>query len=71
MILPDNDFIPTRAINDNNGFTFSAILVLYLTTVLNYTEDDSTIIFHCFIFLSYFMPLIGAILADSYWGKFK
>ncbi|VVC33646.1 Proton-dependent oligopeptide transporter family,Major facilitator superfamily domain [Cinara cedri] len=47
------------------------VLVLYLTSVLNFSEDDSTVIFHCFIFLSYFMPLIGAILADSYWGKFK
>jgi len=28
-------------------------------------------IYHGFIFLSYFMPLFGAILADSYWGKFK
>lgn len=48
-----------------------AILVLYLTSILNYSDDDSTMIYHGFIFLSYFMPLFGAILADSYWGKFK
>ncbi|XP_060881266.1 peptide transporter family 2-like isoform X2 [Metopolophium dirhodum] len=47
------------------------ILVLYLSTILNYTDDESTMIYHGFIFLSYFMPLFGAILADSYWGKFK
>ncbi|XP_001946557.2 peptide transporter family 1 [Acyrthosiphon pisum] len=47
------------------------ILVLYLSTILNYTDDESTMIYHSFIFLSYFMPLFGAILADSYWGKFK
>ncbi|CAI6368024.1 unnamed protein product [Macrosiphum euphorbiae] len=47
------------------------ILVLYLSTILNYTDDKSTMIYHGFIFLSYFMPLFGAILADSYWGKFK
>jgi len=52
-------------------FLFSAILVLYLTLVLNYTDDVSTMIYHGFIFLSYLMPLFGAILADSYWGKFK
>lgn len=50
---------------------FSAVLVLYLTTVLKFDGDDSTIIYHGFVFLAYFMPLPGAILADSYWGKFK
>lgn len=49
----------------------SAVLVLYLTSVLNYTDDESTMIYHGFVFLSYFMPLFGAILADSYWGKYK
>eukprot|EP00102_Acyrthosiphon_pisum_P018742 XP_016655952.1 PREDICTED: peptide transporter family 2-like isoform X1 [Acyrthosiphon pisum] len=47
------------------------VLVLYLTTILKFNGDDSTIIYHSFVFLAYFMPLPGAILADSYWGKFK
>ncbi|CAH1716129.1 peptide transporter family 1-like [Aphis gossypii] len=47
------------------------VLVLYLTTVLKFNGEDSTIIYHSFVFLAYFMPLPGAILADSYWGKFK
>jgi len=50
---------------------FSAVLVLYLTTVLKFDGDDSTIIYHSFVFLAYFMPLPGSVLADSYWGKFK
>jgi len=50
---------------------FTAVLVLYLTTILKFNGDDSTIIYHSFVFLAYFMPLPGAILADSYWGKFK
>ncbi|XP_060839691.1 peptide transporter family 1-like isoform X3 [Rhopalosiphum padi] len=47
------------------------VLVLYLTTILKFNGEDSTIIYHSFVFLAYFMPLPGAILADSYWGKFK
>lgn len=54
-----------------NYYGLRTILVLYLTTILNYSDDDSTMIYHGFIFLSYFMPMLGAILADSYWGKFK
>ncbi|CAI6367983.1 unnamed protein product [Macrosiphum euphorbiae] len=47
------------------------VLVLYLTTILKFDGEDSTIIYHSFVFLAFFMPLPGAILADSYWGKFK
>ncbi|XP_025204920.1 peptide transporter family 1-like isoform X2 [Melanaphis sacchari] len=47
------------------------VLVLYLTTILKFNGEDSTIIYHSFIFFAFFMPLFGAILADSYWGKFK
>ncbi|CAI6367551.1 unnamed protein product [Macrosiphum euphorbiae] len=54
-----------------NYFGLRTILVLYLSTILNYTDDAATMIYHGFIFLSYLMPLFGAILADSYWGKFK
>lgn len=50
---------------------FSAVLVLYFTTILMFDGDESTIIFHSFVFLAYSMPLVGAILADEYWGKFK
>ncbi|RZF47986.1 hypothetical protein LSTR_LSTR002052 [Laodelphax striatellus] len=55
-------------------FTFygmKAILSLYLHQILNYDRNTSTIIYHIFIMVSYFFPLFGAILADSFIGKFK
>jgi len=48
-----------------------AVLVLYLTSILQYDEDESTIIYHMAVFMSYFSPLFGAILSDSFLGKFK
>lgn len=50
---------------------FSAVLVLYLTSILQYDEDESTIIYHLTVFLAYFSPIFGAIISDSYLGKFK
>ncbi|XP_050436399.1 peptide transporter family 1-like isoform X2 [Adelges cooleyi] len=54
-----------------NYYSLRTILVLYLTTTLRYSDDHSTMIYHGFIFLSYLMPLFGAVLSDSYWGKYK
>ncbi|KAG8183173.1 hypothetical protein JTE90_013692 [Oedothorax gibbosus] len=47
------------------------ILTIYLTEELLYGDSQATLIFHAFIMLSYFTPLFGALLADSYLGKFK
>ncbi|XP_046666171.1 peptide transporter family 1-like isoform X2 [Homalodisca vitripennis] len=47
------------------------ILSLYLVDMLKYTEGDATLIYHAFTMLCYFFPLIGAIIADSYLGKFR
>ncbi|XP_022182964.1 peptide transporter family 2-like isoform X1 [Myzus persicae] len=52
-------------------FGLKTVLILYLTKILKLDGDQSTIIYHSFIFLSYFVPLPCAILGDSYWGKFK
>ncbi|XP_060842005.1 peptide transporter family 1-like isoform X2 [Rhopalosiphum padi] len=52
-------------------FGLKTILVLYLTTILKFNGDESTIIYHSFIFLAYFIPVPAAILGDSHWGKFK
>ena len=49
----------------------SAVLSLYLTQMLKFSEDDATILYHGFNFLCYFTPLLGAIIADSFFGKFK
>ena len=49
----------------------SAILSLYFVQVLNYTEDQATMLYSGFNFLCYFTPIIGSIIADSFFGKFK
>lgn len=54
-----------------NYFAISAILVLYLTRKLIYDDDTATIIFHMFNTVAYFMCIFGAILSDSWLGKFK
>lgn len=50
---------------------FSAILVLFLTAKLGYSDDSATVLFHIFGALVYAFPILGAITADSFLGKFK
>lgn len=52
-------------------FYISAILVLYLTRELLFTDDDATVIFHVFTMCVYFLCTFGAILSDSWLGKFR
>ncbi|XP_018571394.1 peptide transporter family 1 isoform X2 [Anoplophora glabripennis] len=47
------------------------ILVLYLTNILLYSEADAKIVYHAFTVLVYFFPILGAILSDSFLGKFN
>ena len=47
------------------------VLILYLTIFLKFDKDIATIIYHTFIALCYFFPLLGAIMADSFLGKYK
>ncbi|ESP00773.1 hypothetical protein LOTGIDRAFT_92134, partial [Lottia gigantea] len=47
------------------------ILVIYLTKWLLYSSDDATIIYHSFCMLCYLSPLLGAIIADGYLGRYK
>lgn len=47
-----------------------AFLVLYLTLKLKFEEDSATVLYHVFTALVYFFSLFGAIIADSYLGKF-
>ncbi|XP_014296169.2 peptide transporter family 1 [Microplitis demolitor] len=47
------------------------ILSLYLSSKLEYSDDTATIIYHIFTMLVYCFPIIGAIIADSFLGKFR
>lgn len=54
-----------------NYYGMRTILVLYLNRELGYSKDSSTVIFHIFTMFVYFLCILGAILADSWLGKFK
>ncbi|XP_064646491.1 solute carrier family 15 member 2-like isoform X2 [Lineus longissimus] len=47
------------------------VLTLYLKNFLGLSGNVSTEVFHGFNMICYFMPLLGAIVADGYIGKFK
>ncbi|XP_030766233.1 solute carrier family 15 member 2-like isoform X2 [Sitophilus oryzae] len=47
------------------------ILSLYLRNVLEFSEDASTVIYHIFIMACYVLPVVGAICADSYSGRYR
>ncbi|KYM98055.1 Solute carrier family 15 member 1, partial [Cyphomyrmex costatus] len=47
------------------------VLSLYLYNMLKYSESTSTIIYHIFSAFVYFFPLLGAIISDSWLGKFN
>lgn len=48
-----------------------AVLVLYFKNFLKWDDDMSTAIYHTFVALCYLTPILGAIVADSWLGKFK
>lgn len=48
-----------------------SILALYITGTLHQTSDKATTIIHLFGFAVYFTPLLGAWVADRFWGRYK
>ncbi|XP_061554895.1 solute carrier family 15 member 1b [Phycodurus eques] len=48
-----------------------AVLVLYFKYFLRWDDDFATTIYHAFVALCYLTPILGAIVADSWLGKFK
>lgn len=48
-----------------------AVLVLYFTYFLQWDENLATVIYHTFVAICYLTPILGAIVADSWLGKFK
>uniref|UniRef100_A0A6I8MZJ2 Solute carrier family 15 member 2 n=1 Tax=Ornithorhynchus anatinus TaxID=9258 RepID=A0A6I8MZJ2_ORNAN len=52
-------------------YGMKAVLTLYFLHFLGWSEDTSTAVYHAFSSLCYFTPVLGALLADSWLGKFK
>ncbi|CAN9498486.1 unnamed protein product [Ophioblennius macclurei] len=52
-------------------YGMKALLTLYFVTYLHWDKDLSTAIYHAFSSLCYFTPILGAVIADSWLGKFK
>ncbi|XP_063160463.1 solute carrier family 15 member 1 [Candoia aspera] len=48
-----------------------AVLVLYFKFFLSWDDNLSTAIYHTFVALCYLTPILGALVADSWLGKFK
>uniref|UniRef100_U3JP72 Solute carrier family 15 member 1 n=2 Tax=Ficedula albicollis TaxID=59894 RepID=U3JP72_FICAL len=48
-----------------------AVLTLYFTRFLHWEDNFATAIYHTFVALCYLTPILGAIIADSWLGKFK
>ena len=51
-------------------FGFRAVLVLYLHNGLQFSESTSVSLFAAVSGLAYFSPLVGALFADSSWGRY-
>ncbi|XP_024862753.1 solute carrier family 15 member 2 [Kryptolebias marmoratus] len=52
-------------------YGMKAVLTLYFLNYLGWDKDLSTAIYHAFSGLCYFTPILGALIADSWLGKFK
>lgn len=52
-------------------YGMKAVLTLYFLSYLGWDNDLSTAVYHAFSSLCYFTPILGAIIADSWLGKFK
>lgn len=52
-------------------FGFRAVLVLYFTNGLEFSESTSVSLFASVSGLAYLSPLVGALLADSSWGRYQ
>jgi POT family proton-dependent oligopeptide transporter len=60
-------------------YGMKSILVVFMTTALLnaqgqqdvMTERDATFWYHMFTMGNYFLPIVGALLADVFWGKYK
>ncbi|NWU88516.1 S15A1 protein, partial [Upupa epops] len=51
-------------------YGMKAVLVLYFKYFLQWDDNLSTAIYHTFVALCYLTPILGALIADSWLGKF-
>lgn len=62
-----------------NFYGLKAILVIYMTQYLRdrsgalapMNENEANAWYHLFVGSNYFFPMMGAIIADVFWGKFR
>nr|XP_033802595.1 solute carrier family 15 member 2 isoform X2 [Geotrypetes seraphini] len=52
-------------------YGMKAVLTLYFLYYLHWDETLSTTVYHAFSGLCYFTPIFGAVIADSWLGKFR
>jgi POT family proton-dependent oligopeptide transporter len=52
-------------------YGINAILTVYMTQVLRLGDADATTLHSLFKSGAYFFPLLGAIVSDAFWGKFR
>ncbi|HSN90259.1 MAG TPA: POT family MFS transporter [Anaeromyxobacteraceae bacterium] len=52
-------------------YGMTSILALHMARNLGIPENESEAYFHVFTFGVYFMPVVGAWLADRFWGRYR
>ncbi|KAF6084881.1 solute carrier family 15 member 1 [Phyllostomus discolor] len=52
-------------------YGMKALLILYFTRFIGWDDNLSTAVYHSFVALCYLTPILGALIADSWLGKFK
>jgi dipeptide/tripeptide permease len=52
-------------------YSLRAILTLYMTTDLHLSEPTAIALYNFSLFLIYSLPVLGAWISDSHWGKFR
>ncbi|XP_061774167.1 LOW QUALITY PROTEIN: solute carrier family 15 member 2 [Nerophis ophidion] len=52
-------------------YGMKAVLTLYFLTYLHWDQNLSTAVYHAFSSLCYFTPVLGALIADSWLGKYR
>jgi len=52
-------------------YGFRSILVIYIQEYFGFPESEASQIYHLFGLCVYFFPIVGAVISDSYWGRFN